>query len=94
MTRTRTFVATLATATVAVTLAACGGVDRDGTRKELVSSFEESGIEIDADCVDTVFEKYSDDDLQAIDETLGNNETTAESDALLAAIFTCVPSGG
>ena len=54
-------------------LAACSGVDREGTRDEIVKSIESAGGKVDKDCVDDVFDKYSDDELKAIDKDVGDN---------------------
>lgn len=53
-----------------------------------------AGVEIDADCVDAALDKYSDDELESIDKTLSDGESSAEADALLQELFTCVPAGG
>jgi hypothetical protein len=84
----------IAAAAIGLTLAACGGVDREGTRDELVKQLEANGIDIDADCVDTALDKYSDDELKKIDDALGNGENTAASDALFAELISCIPTGG
>ena len=75
-------------------LAACGGVDREGTRDNIVEQLADAGVEIDADCVDAALDKYSDDELESIDKTLSDGESSAEADALLQELFTCVPAGG
>jgi hypothetical protein len=73
----------------ATALVACG-VDRDGTRDNVVEALEEAGIEVDSDCVDTVLDGYSDDQLEAIDED--ESGTSPESQALFAELLTCVPA--
>lgn len=85
----------IATVTVlaAIGLAACGGVDRDGTRDEIVSQLSAAGIEIDGDCIDAALDKYSDDELEAIDEALGEGSDSDAADALMEEIFSCVPTG-
>jgi hypothetical protein len=93
MTRTRIFVA-VTTAAVGLTLTACGGVDREGTRDELISQLEAEGVEIDGDCVDTALDKYTDDELTEIDDALADSESTPESDALFAELIACIPAGG
>ena len=92
MTRTR-ILAAVATAAVALTLTACGGVDREGTRDELISQLEAHGVEVEGECVDAALDKYSDDELTDIDESLGNGESTPESDALLGELISCIPVG-
>ena len=51
----------------AAALVGCG-VDRDGTRDNIVDAMQENGIEVDSDCVDEVLDGYSDDQLEAIDD--------------------------
>ena len=92
MTRTR-ILAAVATAAVGLTLTACGGVDREGTRDELISQLEASGVEVEGECVDAALDKYTDDELTEIDEALGNGESTPESDALLGELISCIPVG-
>jgi hypothetical protein len=74
-------------------LVACGGVDRDGTRDNIVDTLTEAGYDIDADCIDGVLDDYSDDELKEIDDTLEDGGTSADSEALLEQIYTCVPVG-
>ncbi|MFN8023860.1 MAG: hypothetical protein U0Q03_20175 [Acidimicrobiales bacterium] len=93
MTTTRTARVTVLAAIAGLALAACGGVDREGTRDNIVETFTNAGIEIDSDCVDAALDKYSDDELEAIDKTLSDNQSTAESDALLEEIASCAPVG-
>ena len=84
----------LALATLSLVLlgAACGNdkVDRGGTRDEIIDQLEEAGLTADGDCIDAAMDKYSDDELKAIDEALGNGESNEESDALLAEISSCI----
>lgn len=93
MTRTRLFV-TAALAGLALT--ACGGseFDRDAFRDELVDIAEDAGGSIDPDCIDTALDKYSDDQIEAMDEAIENNETSADADALQAEIIGCISIGG
>jgi hypothetical protein len=94
MTRTRTTRFAVIAAVAGLALAACGGVDREGTRDNIVEQLADAGVEIDADCVDAALDKYSDDELESIDKTLSDGESSAEADALLQELFTCVPAGG
>lgn len=72
---------TAAVAVGALALSACSaGVDRDGTRDQFIEDIEEMGSTADGDCVDRVFENYSDDDLTALSEGV-ENETTASLSA-------------
>jgi hypothetical protein len=69
-------------------LAACG-VDRDGTRDNIVDSFKDNGQNVDSDCVDNVLDGYSDDELTSIDEELDDSEPSPQSLELLDKIFAC-----
>ena len=73
-------------------LVACGGVDRDGTRDNIVDGLEDAGIEVDGDCVDDVLDGYSDDELETIDKDLEDSTSSAESDELIQKILACVPA--
>lgn len=72
-------------------LAGCG-VDREGTREEIVKTVEAAGGKADPACVDGVFSKYSDDELTAIDDEMGKNPTTMSDAAngLFTALFGCI----
>ena len=74
----------------ALTLAACGGVDRDGTRDQFIKDMEELGGTADGDCVDAVFEGYSDDEIEA----LSNGGDDARSVALATELIECTSLGG
>ena len=84
----------LAMATLGLALlgAACGDdkVDRDGTRDEIINQLEDAGLTADSDCIDAAMDKYSDSELKAIDDALGNGESNEQSDALLAEISSCI----
>jgi hypothetical protein len=66
----------------------CGGVDREGTRDNLIEELSAAGVDMDADCVDAALDKLSDDELKAIDE-MDPSEPTPESEQLFADIFEC-----
>ena len=70
----------------AAALVGCG-VDRDGTRDNVVDAMQENGIEVDSDCVDSVLDGYSDDQLEAIDDD--ETGTSPQSQALFAELMTC-----
>ena len=74
----------------ALALAACGGVDRDGTRDKFISDMEEIGGTADADCLDQVFTDYSDDEIKALSEGGGDKRSVALATELLA----CTDLGG
>ena len=75
----------------ALTLSACGGVDRDGTRDKFISDMEEQlGATTDADCVDAVFDDYSDDEIEA----LANGAEDARTAELASALIGCTDLGG
>lgn len=65
-------------------LAACGGVDRDGTRAQFVSDMEELGNTADGDCIDKVLADYSDDDIEALSDGSENATTQALAEELIA----------
>lgn len=75
-------------------LAACsGGVDRDGTRENLVEAVEASGGTVDEECVDDVFDKYSDDELKDFDDEINDSEPSAETQAFVLEVFGCITEG-
>lgn len=78
-------------ATCGALFASCGGVDRAGTRDQIVKSIEDAGGKADADCVDGVFDKYSDAELEAIDKEVGANATEVSDSAtqLFAQLQEC-----
>ena len=65
-------------------LAACGGVNRDGTRAQFVSDMEELGNTADGDCIDKVLADYSDDDIEALSDGSENATTQALAEELIA----------
>jgi hypothetical protein len=73
-------------------LVACGGVDRDGTRDNIVDGLEDAGIVVDSACVDEVLDQYSDDELEAIDKSLESEESSTDSAELVEKILACVPA--
>ncbi len=79
-----------ATAVAGLTLAACGGVDRSGTRDQFVEDVEAEGGTADGDCVDSVLDDYSDDEIEA----LADGETTDRSVQLATELFACTDLGG
>ena len=74
----------------ALGLAACGGVDRDGTRDQFVDDIEEMGGTADGDCVDRVFEGYSDEELEA----LADGGADDRSVQLATELIECTDLGG
>lgn len=77
-------------ALAALTLSACGGVDRDGTRDQFIDDMKDNGIEADGDCIDDVFEDYSDDEIEA----LSNNGSDDRSVQLATELLACTDLGG
>ena len=71
-------------------LVACGGVDRAGTRDNIVKGLKASGINIDSKCVDDALNKYSDDELKAIDKQLGKSDTSGQAGEFLVAVQGCI----
>ena len=74
----------------ALTLSACGGVDRDGTRDKFIEDMEEFGGTADGDCIDSVFEDYSDDEIEALSE----GATDERSTQLATELLDCTDLGG
>ena len=75
-------------------LAACSdSVDRDGTKDALVKTIEDAGGSVDGDCVDDVFDKYSDDELKDFDDALQDGEPNAEATAFIEELSTCLSAG-
>jgi hypothetical protein len=56
--------------TISIVLVACGGVDRDGSRDDIVDAMRNQGLEADVECVDHVIGGYSDSELEDIDDEL------------------------
>lgn len=81
-----------AAGTVAVLLAGCGGVDRAGTREDIVDAVDEAGGTADEDCIDDVFGRYTDDQLEAINEQFGESSASLPPDAaaLQAQLYECI----
>jgi hypothetical protein len=82
---------TAAIAIGALTLAACGGVDRDGTRDQFIEDMEEQfGSTVDADCIDAVFDDYSDDEIEALSEGADDERSLQ----LATELIECTDLGG
>jgi hypothetical protein len=75
--------------TVPLVLASCGGVDRAGTRDQLVDQFEAAGLTADPDCIDDALDQYSDDELEALDKALEDGGSSDDAAALLTSIMEC-----
>jgi hypothetical protein len=72
------------------TLAACSDkVDRDGTRDNIVETFEEGGLKVDEDCLDDVLAKYDDDELNDIDDELKKDAPNEAAVAFSTEILEC-----
>ncbi len=74
----------------ALTLSACGGVDRAGTRDKFIEDMEELGGTADGDCIDGVFENYTDDEIEALAEN-GQDERSL---ALATDLVACTDLSG
>jgi hypothetical protein len=78
---------------VAVTtavLAACGGVDRGGSRDDIIEQMRNQGIEADVECVGHVLDGYTDSALEDIDEQLKEpTSTDPQTVQFLAALKAC-----
>lgn len=85
----------VALACVALPLSACGGggVDREGTRDLFVRSLEEQGFTADGDCVDRVFDEYSDDQLKEANDALGEGNPSPIATELTEKLIGCVDLG-
>ncbi|MFT5025992.1 MAG: hypothetical protein ACI9CV_000745 [Ilumatobacter sp.] len=68
----------------ALGLAACGGVDRDGTRDQFISELEGVGKTADGDCIDRALARYSDNDIEALSNGSENATTQALAEELIA----------
>lgn len=77
----------------ALALVACGGVDREGSRDAIIKSLEEQGISVDGDCIDKVFDKYSDDELLKWDEELQGDTPSDEAVAWGTEVIGCADLG-
>ncbi|MDA3033284.1 MAG: hypothetical protein O3B90_13350 [Actinomycetota bacterium] len=76
----KTFTAFLAVG--ALGLAACGGVDRDGT--QFIGDVEKQGYTTDGPCIDRVLADYSDGDIEALSDGSENENTQALAKDLIA----------
>jgi hypothetical protein len=83
-----------AAAVAAFALVACGGVDREGSRDAIIESLEEQGITVDGDCIDEVFDKYSDDELLEWDEELQGDSPSEEAQAWGLEVLACADLEG
>ena len=90
MTRTR-ILAAVATAAVGLTLTACGGVDREGSRESIMESMEAAGFDADEACVESVLDGYTDDELTSINDAIEANGTSPEAEDFAVKILDCVP---
>lgn len=70
-------------------LAACGGVNRDGTREKFITDIEMIGGTVDSDCVDEVFTGYSDSEIKALSQG-GNDERSV---SLATELLSCTDLG-
>ncbi len=71
-------------------LVACGGVDREGTRDNIVDSYDSQGYTLDPDCVDDVLDEYSDHELKAIDDSFNSQQSTAQRVAIQQKLDGCI----
>lgn len=80
----------LLAASLAALLAACGGVDRGGSRNDIVDAMRSQGFEADAECVGHVLDGYSDSSLEAIDDQLRQpTRTDPRTRQFLDALVDC-----
>ena len=82
------------TAVIAIgtlTLSACGGVDRDGTRDKFIEDFEgQYGGTVDGDCIDEALDGYSDDEIKALSAGVEDERSAS----LAADLIACTDLGG
>jgi hypothetical protein len=69
-------------------LVGCGGVDRGGTRDNVIEAYEAQGVDLDSDCIDAVLDGYSDDELETIDDD--ETGSTPEAQEMLSKFAACV----
>lgn len=78
--------------TTAAALAACGGVDRGGSRDDIIEEMRNQGLEADIECVSNVLDGFTDDALKAIDDQLGEpTSTDPQTMQFLDALRACTP---
>lgn len=77
----------------ALGLAACGGVDRAGTRDQFIKDIESLGETADGECIDEVMKDYSDDELEALAEADVDSEIDARSEQLALELLECTSIG-
>lgn len=75
---------------VAAGLVACGGVDRKGTRDNIVDSYADQGFTLSPGCVDDVLDEYTDDELKAIDDAFNDQQSTTQSVAIQQQLDGCI----
>jgi hypothetical protein len=76
----------------AAVLVACGGVDRGGSRDDIIEAMRNQGLEADVECVGHVLDGFSDSALKAIDEELREpSSTDPQTMQFLDALRACSP---
>lgn len=76
-----------------VGLAACGGVDRDGSREQFIEAIESAGGTADGDCVDEVLDQYSDDELLDMEDQAESGDLSDEAMAMMTELQACITIG-
>jgi hypothetical protein len=61
---------------MAIGLVACGGVDRGGSRSDIIEAMRNQGLEADVECVGHVLDGFSDSALKAINQQLREPAST------------------
>ena len=78
------------TFTTAAVLVACGGVDRGGSRDDIIEAMRNQGLEADVECVGHVLDGFSDSALKTIDEQLRQpTSTDPQTMQFLEALRAC-----
>jgi hypothetical protein len=76
------------------TFAGCSDkVDRDGTKDNIVETVEAAGGTVDEDCVDDVFDQYSDDELKDFDDALKDSEPSDAAVDFVQELSACISEG-
>ena len=69
-----------------------GGVNREGSVREIVQSLADAGVAVDARCVTDALAEYTDEELLAYDTELMGSNPSPEAEAFGSAVLACVDS--
>lgn len=62
--------------TACTLVSACGGVDRGGSRDDIIEQMRNQGLDPDVECIGNVLDGYTDDALGDIDDELDRPDST------------------